>query len=46
MFCEPCRKIQQEIEDHKRFVYEKGADIYVKLVSKVYLLLALQFFKS
>ncbi|VDD90850.1 unnamed protein product, partial [Enterobius vermicularis] len=33
VFCEPCRKIQQEIEDHKRFVYEKGADIYVKLKS-------------
>uniref|UniRef100_A0A158R535 ubiquitinyl hydrolase 1 n=1 Tax=Syphacia muris TaxID=451379 RepID=A0A158R535_9BILA len=33
VFCEPCRKVQQEIDDHKRFVYEKGADIYVKLKS-------------
>lgn len=36
MFCDECFRQQQLQVEHQRFVYENGAEIYVKLVSHLF----------
>lgn len=36
MFCDECFRQQQLQVEHQRFVYENGAEIYVKLVSYLF----------
>lgn len=38
MFCDECFRQQQLQVEHQRFVYENGAEIYVKLVSCLFFL--------
>lgn len=39
MFCDECFRQQQLQVEHQRFVYENGAEIYVKLVSHIFFML-------